>query len=181
MSDRKPETTSSQPKQPPQSRRGARVDNAHHVPREDSPPTEPAEDQLQAQSADASAEEQLQRQASQLATHLRGEQRQLDEREAELNARTAQFEHDVRNWRLVLEEKRRAVDEREQELQTRIAEIERQAAAISAAAALTTTGLGQLGAGGAESVQALEVEKSGQGSPLGELCRQRICRSQGFD
>ena len=55
--------------------------------------------------ADEPASEQLQRQALQLAGHLRDRQRELDVREAELNSRLAQWETEARAVRLSFAER----------------------------------------------------------------------------
>ena len=55
-------------------------------------PGEPAIEELPPDLAD----EQLRRQAEQLAEYLRGRQRELDHRESQLNAQSAQLESDAR-------------------------------------------------------------------------------------
>jgi chromosome segregation ATPase len=60
------------------------------------------------------AEEQLRRQAEQLAEYLRARQRELDHREAQLNAQLAQLESDVRTARIWLGEREAEIQEREQ-------------------------------------------------------------------
>ena len=60
--------------------------------------------------------EQLQLQVAQLAGHLRQRLREVDRREATLNARVAQLESDLRASRLWLSERELAFQEREKEL-----------------------------------------------------------------
>lgn len=67
--------------------------------------------------------EQLQLQASQLAGHLRERLREVDRREAALNARVAQLEADLRSSRLWLREKENEFQDREAELQRQIEDL----------------------------------------------------------
>ena len=67
--------------------------------------------------------EQLQLQASQLAGHLRERLREVDRREAALNARVAQLEADLRSSRLWLREKEHDFQNRETELQRQIEDL----------------------------------------------------------
>ncbi|MGA2061889.1 MAG: hypothetical protein ABSG67_15495 [Thermoguttaceae bacterium] len=80
--------------------------------------------------------EQLQRQAEQLAHFLRDRQRELDHREAHLNAEIAQLETDLRKERLCFSEREAEQELRRQELDNREKEIlerlERLAAADAA-------------------------------------------------
>ncbi len=82
---------------------------------------------------------QLRLQADQLAEHLRTRQGQVDHREAELNARSAQFENESRTARLLLTEREGEVGERlaaikahEQEVEHRIARLASAEAAAEA-------------------------------------------------
>jgi chromosome segregation ATPase len=59
------------------------------------------------------AEEQLRRQAAQLAEYLRARQRELDHRESQLNAQTAQLESDVRTARIWLGEREAEIQDRD--------------------------------------------------------------------
>lgn len=68
--------------------------------------------------------EQLQLQVSQLAEHLRDRLREVDRREATLNARASQLEADLRASRLWLREREMDFQERESELRRRIEELE---------------------------------------------------------
>lgn len=68
--------------------------------------------------------EQLQLQVAQLAGHLRGRLREVDRREATLNARVAQLESDLRTSRLWLSERELAFQERENELLRQIEELQ---------------------------------------------------------
>jgi chromosome segregation ATPase len=72
----------------------------------------------------AAEREQLQLQVSQLAAHLRERLRELDRREATVNARAGQLEADLRASRIWLQERELGFQERERELQDRIAELE---------------------------------------------------------
>jgi hypothetical protein len=60
---------------------------------------------------------QLQSQADQLAAHLRQRQQEIDRREAQLNARLADFEKEVREARVWLAERNEALNEREARLE----------------------------------------------------------------
>jgi hypothetical protein len=60
------------------------------------------------------AEEQLRRQAEQLAEYLRARQRELDHRESQLNAQSAQLESDARTARIWLGERESEILDREQ-------------------------------------------------------------------
>jgi hypothetical protein len=61
------------------------------------------------------ADEQLRRQAEQLAEYLRARQRELDHRESQLNAQSAQLESDARTARIWLGEREVEIQERERE------------------------------------------------------------------
>jgi chromosome segregation ATPase len=69
--------------------------------------------------ADAPATEQIHLQADQLAAHLRGRQKELDYREAELNARLAKFESEGRAIRLWLAEREAELAARGEQLTKR--------------------------------------------------------------
>jgi hypothetical protein len=69
--------------------------------------------------ADEPAAKQIRCQADQLASHLRGRQKELDYREAELNSRTARLESEARIARLWL-------DEREADIAARSGELAKQ-------------------------------------------------------
>src|SRR5438045_6413094 len=68
--------------------------------------------------------EQLQLQVAQLAGHLRERLREVDRREATINARMAQLESDLRSARLWLRERELAFQERENELRSQIEELQ---------------------------------------------------------
>lgn len=68
--------------------------------------------------------EQLQLQVSQLAGHLRERLREVDRREAAINARGSQLEADLRASRLWLREREMAFQERENELRRQIEELQ---------------------------------------------------------
>jgi chromosome segregation protein len=73
--------------------------------------------------ADAPAGEQIRLQADQLAAHLRSRQKELDCREAELNARLAKFESEGRAVRLWLAERESELAARREELAGRDQEL----------------------------------------------------------
>lgn len=90
------------------------------------------------QSEKALSPERVRRHARQLAAVLRRRQEQLDHREAELNARSAQIENDIRALRLLWnerhaewEEKRQLLAEREVVLAQRRAELGEREEAVS--------------------------------------------------
>ena len=60
--------------------------------------------------------EQLKRQADQLAEYLRNRQKELDHREAQMNAEIAHLESDVRKTRLWLVEREAELEERQKDL-----------------------------------------------------------------
>ncbi len=68
--------------------------------------------------------EQMQLQVSQLAGHLRERLREVDRREAQLHARAAQVEAELRAWRLRLAEREAEFQERETESRRRIEELQ---------------------------------------------------------
>jgi hypothetical protein len=74
-------------------------------------PGEPAVEALPPDQAD----EQLRRQAEQLAEYLRARQRELDHRESQLNAQAAQLESDARTARIWLGEREAELQDRERE------------------------------------------------------------------
>lgn len=71
-----------------------------------------------------SRREQLQLQVSQLAGHLRERLREVDRREAAVNARASQLEADLRASRMWLRERENDFQQREQELKRQIEELE---------------------------------------------------------
>jgi len=111
---------------------GTRIDAAHMIsgqdpkPRSESianlaqqtpeiPPDVPRNDDL--------AQEQLQRQAGQLAEYLRNRQKEIDHREAQLHAAIAQLECDVRSARMWLSEQEAEYNHRRQGLDVREKEV----------------------------------------------------------
>jgi hypothetical protein len=76
--------------------------------------------------------EQLQLQVAQLAGHLRERLREVDRREASVNARIAQLESDLRSARLWLRERELAFQERETELLRQIEELQERAVPAAA-------------------------------------------------
>ncbi|MBU4400656.1 MAG: hypothetical protein KKE86_15155, partial [Planctomycetes bacterium] len=83
-----------------------RVDAPHEMAASVSDPTPEGRAATEAPPPDDTPGEQLRLQALQLATHLRGRQKELDAREAELNSRIARCESDARTARLWLEQRR---------------------------------------------------------------------------
>jgi hypothetical protein len=79
------------------------------------PRPEPAFIQAAGQTDPSAPALQLRTQAAQLADHLSTRQRELDRREAELNARAAKLEEDMRSARLWLIQRRAELDDREAE------------------------------------------------------------------
>lgn len=79
-------------------------------------------------SAPAYQGEQLQVQAEQLARHLQERRRDIDYREAQVNARIAQLENELRLSRLWLQEQHYEFSEREEQLKSQLAEQEKRAA-----------------------------------------------------
>jgi hypothetical protein len=71
-----------------------------------------------------SRREQLQLQVAQLAGHLRERLREVDRREAAVNARASQLESDLRASRIWLRERENDFQQREQELKRQIEELE---------------------------------------------------------
>ncbi|HUY88506.1 MAG TPA: hypothetical protein VMV10_07215 [Pirellulales bacterium] len=76
----------------------------------------------------------LQAQAEQLAQHLRSRQEDLDRREAQLNARCAEFDQEVRTARLWLSERQQELAQREDDMLARERALAAGAAQRSAAA-----------------------------------------------
>ena len=92
--------------------------------------------------ADEPAAEQIRLQADQLAGHLRGRQKELDHREAELNSRIARLESDARSARLWLSQREADLASRgeelakqQEELLHRQEEVEKRLARLAAAEA----------------------------------------------
>ncbi len=70
--------------------------------------------------SEAARREQLELQANQLSEHLRERLREVDRREAQLNARVAQLESDLRSSRVWLREQEHEFAEREAELRRQL-------------------------------------------------------------
>lgn len=102
-----------------------RFDGPHHITGADSGQV-PAEPELPITDLAAA-------QASELAGHLRAQQRDLDRREAQLNARTAQLDKDLRASRIWLQERECQSAQREAELEQQVRQLREQVAAIAAA------------------------------------------------
>ena len=104
-----------------------RIDAPHPLRREQAEasatpePVEPAPDALR---CEEQAAEQLHRQAEQLAEHLRLRQKQIDHREAQLNATFAQLERDTATARLWANEREAELQEAEEKLAAREARVQ---------------------------------------------------------
>ena len=110
-----------------------RVDAPHEVCKQATSP-EPAEEATPAEPAHSeSVAEQLRVQAAQLASHLRSRQKELDHREAQINARVAQLERDARTARLWLKEREAELNRRDEELGTDQREAEQRLARLATA------------------------------------------------
>lgn len=83
------------------------------------------------ENASVDSVEHMRVQAGQLARHLQERARDADEREAQLNARIAQLENDLRVSRLWIRERNEEFHEREAELTKRIADQESQIRGLS--------------------------------------------------
>lgn len=81
--------------------------------------------------------EQLQLQVAQLAGHLRERLREVDRREAQLHARAAQIEAEMRSARLWQSERETESREREADLRRRIEELEEQLSPAAAEAGIS--------------------------------------------
>ena len=87
--------------------------------------------------SDVARREQLDLQANQLSEHLRERLREVDRREAQLNARVAQLESDLRSSRVWLREQEHEFAERETELRRQLedAQVRGEAGALALAGA----------------------------------------------
>jgi len=114
--------------------RVTRIDGAHPLRSEKLAAPEPPSAQVLAATAglaETHAVEQVRKQASQIARHLRAKQQQIDQREAQLNARVAQLEHELRASRLSEREREHQFAEREQELCQQVCDLQQQLASLS--------------------------------------------------
>jgi len=117
-----------------------RVDLPHRVLAAAEPVASPAPtfrdvDGLAGESLEERQSERLERQAAQIAAHLRRQQADLDRREAEVNARAAGIESEIRGARLWLAERVEHCDARRAELDRRDQEQKARADALEAAEA----------------------------------------------
>jgi DNA repair exonuclease SbcCD ATPase subunit len=87
-------------------------------------------------SKDELQNQRVERQAAQLADHLRNRQKDLDRREAQLNAAVAQLESDLRTARMWLADQEAELTQRRLELDAREKEIIRHLQRLSAAEAV---------------------------------------------
>ncbi len=94
----------------------------------DEPPAAPTTGPLQDL---ALREEQLQLQAAQLAGHLKARLSEVDRREAQLNARIAQLEADLRTARLWQREREYDFQQREGELSRQIEDLQQRSAEVA--------------------------------------------------
>ena len=109
-------------------RRDTRVDPAHVMVREESPHDSPVAPQVEAVCGDPTdLERSLQRQADQLADHLRTRRRELDRREGKLNAQLALLENDSRRARLWLAGREAELDEARGDLEQQRTSLEERA------------------------------------------------------
>jgi hypothetical protein len=125
--------------QPPGAAAGTTRIDAPHVSGE--PPADSGAEPVapaNAASVSAPAAEPIQAQAAQLAGHLRARQKDLDHREAQLNARVAQLERDVRTARLWLGEREADLERRDQELTGREHQLDEQLGRLLASDAQAT-------------------------------------------
>ncbi len=81
------------------------------------------------------AVERAQKQAEQLANHLRSRLKELDHREAQLNARIAAYENDMRTARLWLSERQAELDAQAEQLRVREKELSERLDRLAAATA----------------------------------------------
>lgn len=77
--------------------------------------------------------EQLERHAQDLALRLQSQQKELDRREADFNARVAQLENEARTARLVQSEREIELRDREQSFQRKWVDLQRRLSDVSAA------------------------------------------------
>ncbi|HTM54390.1 MAG TPA: hypothetical protein VL175_10190 [Pirellulales bacterium] len=119
-----------------------RVDAAHMGPASSATPTRADFEAVAAPAAgqslasEAAAIHQVRTQAAQLSVHLQRQQATIDHREAELNARLASMENEIRGARLWLNErhaeladKTAQLDQRERDLESRLSAIDASVAA----------------------------------------------------
>jgi hypothetical protein len=118
-----------------------RIDAAHQGPASAASPAR-AEFELVAASGvepspavEAAAIHQVRTQAAQLSVHLQRQQATIDHREAELNARLASMENEIRGARLWLNERHAEMAHKTAELDKRERELEARLAAIDASSA----------------------------------------------
>jgi hypothetical protein len=110
----------------------SRIDQAHISP--SSKRAEPAEVRpVLALSESGAVGAQIQAQADQLASYLRSRQHNIDQREAELNARLAVLDSEGRRERLALGHRESELAEREEALTLRERELEERLASVAAA------------------------------------------------
>ena len=96
-----------------------RIDAAHDVgPKEEQPVSAgepPAPQAVESQDGET-VTTQLRKQASELAAHLRAKQKEIDHREARINTRIAELEHDSRSARLWFGERQAELEGREKDI-----------------------------------------------------------------
>jgi chromosome segregation ATPase len=131
-----PDTTDLQKQSAPQidqASTGTRVDPAHQIAKQEGITAAVGDAAAEKPLPDEAVAEQLHVQADQLASHLRAQQKQLDHRQAELNAQIAQLERDARTARLWLGEREAELDRRSRELDQQQREVEGRLARLAAA------------------------------------------------
>ncbi len=110
---------------------GAHISAAHTSKSNDSADAHPVLAGCESSAAGA----QIQAQADQLASYLRSRQRNIDQREADVNARLAVLDSEGRRERLALSQSEAELDERDGELTLRERELEERLEAVAAAEA----------------------------------------------
>jgi hypothetical protein len=119
----------------------SRIDGAHRASAASEPAPRSASPELAAAAAGHSAThvaEQLERQTEQLGRHLRDQSRDLDRREAQLNAHLAQLDRDARAARLLHAERTQAFSERESQYFAKLRELSLREAQLAAVAVPST-------------------------------------------
>jgi len=122
---------------PRRAKAATRVDTAHQVASQaESPSVEMPRMTVEPPAAQTVSAEttfrQVRAQAAQLATHLQRQQAAVDHREAELNARLAAMENEIRAARLWLNERHDELAQRTSELDNRARELDQREAALTA-------------------------------------------------
>jgi len=112
---------------------GTRVDPAHQIAKPEEASAAAGDAAIEKPVPNEAVAEQVRMQAGLLASHLRVRQKELDHRQAELNAQIAQLERDARTARLWLGEREAELDRRSRELDGQQREVEKRLARLAAA------------------------------------------------